>query len=332
MLLSELRGQNTAVRTLERALANHRLPNAYLFEGPSGVGKRTAAVALAKARLCRERAGRGCTTCAICARVEAGNHPDVRTFAPRAEGNRNIQVETLRNDILPIAQYAPFESDQAFLIFPEADVSFPEQHPEAANALLKTLEEPRPKVCFVLLAERPERLLVTIRSRCQRLRFGALPPLVIEHVLEQQGVKSELWSAATALSEGRADRALLLAQGGVAAELFERALRIDRTLSLRDPGRLIELAEELAKADDLLLVLDTLAALYRDVAASALGLGADKLRFSREQAQIAERAQTLRPEAAAARVGRLQELAALLARNANPQIALDHLLLELSHL
>jgi DNA polymerase-3 subunit delta' len=332
MLLSQLRGQNTAVRTLERALKNDRLPNAYLFEGPSGVGKHRAALALAQARLCPAQRGKGCGKCSVCTRILASNHPDARQFGPRTEGKRNLQVETLRNEILPIAQFAPFEGEHAFLIFPEADVSFPVQHPEAANALLKTLEEPRKGLTFILLSDRPQQLLSTIRSRCQRVRFGALPALVIEHVLEEQGIAPALRGAANALSEGSADRALKLATDGAATQLLERALRIDRTLALRDTGRLIELSEELAKSEDLPLVLETLSAVYRDVAVAGLGLGSARLRFQSEREQIADRAKELTPQHAAARVSRLAELPEALARNANPQIALDNLLVQLSQL
>ncbi|HEX6243194.1 MAG TPA: DNA polymerase III subunit, partial [Polyangiales bacterium] len=278
MLLAEIRGQNAAVRTLGRALAEDRLPNAYLFEGPSGVGKLRTALALAKARLCPTKPAKGCLSCPVCTRIAAGLHPDVRTFAPRDEGSRNIQVEFVRNEILRVAQYAPFEAGATFLIFPEADVSFPEVHPEAANALLKTLEEPRPNVCFVLISERPERLLTTIRSRCQRLRFGRLPELVLAHVLESQGVPEAQHEAAIALAEGQADRALALAQDGLAAHLLSRALRVEQTLSARQPGRVVQLSEELSKADDCMSVLDMLMLLYRDAAAHALGVSREGLR------------------------------------------------------
>jgi DNA polymerase III subunit delta' len=329
MPLSDVRGQNGALKALRRALERDRLPNAYLFEGPSGVGKQTTAVLLASAALCAAKPHEGCGECAVCTRIRAENHPDVRLFRPRAEGNRNLQVELVRSEILPVAQFAPFEAKQAFLIFPEADISFPEQHPEAANALLKTLEEPRPNVCFVLLAERPERLLVTIRSRCQRVRFGTLPPLVLEHVLELAGVAPDLRASAIALSEGRADRALALVKDDLASKLLERALRVDRTLALRDPGRAVELAEELAKAPDLTLVLDTLAAYYRDVAVCGLGMR-DRLRFGHARSEIEERARKLAPQVAAARAARLFALPELFARNANPQIVLDQLLVELA--
>lgn len=329
MLLSHLRGQNTAVSVLERALTRQRLAHAYLFEGPSGVGKERAAMGLAKAALCLARPGKGCDHCGVCARVDAGNHPDVRVFRPRAEGHRNIQVETLRQDILPVAQFAPFEGQSAFLIFPDADLSFPLSHPESANALLKTLEEPRPHVHFVLLSERAEQLLVTIRSRCQRVRFGRLPPLVLEHVLETAGVPQAQWETAVALSEGRADRALALAQDGHGKHLLERALRIDACLELGLKGRLIELSEELSKADDLMLVLDMLITFYRDVAASALSAQPSKLMLREAQERVQAQAAKLGPARAAARAQKLAEVAQLTARNANTQIVLDHLLLEL---
>jgi DNA polymerase-3 subunit delta' len=330
MLLSELRGQNAAVRTLERALTHGRLPNAYLFPGPSGVGTRTAALALAQARLCPDKPGKGCGKCAICHRIVTGNHPDARTFPPREEGDRNLKVDMVRSEILPVTQFAPFEGAHAFLLFPEADVSFPESHQEGANAFLKTLEEPRPNITFVLIAEQPERLLSTVRSRCQRLRFAPLPTLVLDHVLEAHGIAEDKRHAAVALAEGRADRALQLAQDGVADELFASALRIDRTLALRDTGRFIELSEELAKRADLELLLETLAAIYRDLAARALGLGPDKLRFRAKAAELAER--ELPAHVAAARVGLLAGLPELLARNANPQITLDHLFVQLAEL
>jgi DNA polymerase-3 subunit delta' len=329
MLLAEVRGQNAAVRTLTRAVLEDRIPNAYLFAGPSGVGKQVAALALAKARLCQEKPGKGCNSCAVCKRIQGGLHPDVRTFGPRDEGSRNIQVEFVRSEILKFAQFAPFEGPAAFLIFPEADVSFPEAHPEAANALLKTLEEPRPNICFVLLSERAESLLSTIRSRCQRLRFGHLPELVLAHVLEENGVPEGQHEAAIALADGRADRALALAKDGSGQNLLERALRVEQALASPEPGRMIQLSEELSKAEDCLSVLDMLSVLYRDVAAIALGAASTNLRLPSAQDETRTLAGKLGAERAAIRVHKLSTLPELMSRNANLQITLDHLLLSL---
>ncbi len=321
--------QPGAVRTLRRAVERDRVASAYLFEGPSGVGKEKAALALAQAMLCDEAPGAGCGACATCRRIAEGKHPDVRIFGPREEGSRNIQVELLRSEILPFAQYAPFEARAAVLIFPEADVSFPQAHPESANALLKTLEEPRKNVHFVLLAERPDRLLPTIRSRCQSVRFSRLPPPVLERILSEHGVAERERAAAVALSDGRADLALSLAESGTAERVLEHALRIDRCVSSSRPGSLVSVAEDLARSDDLALALDTLATFYRDVAAASLGLGDADLVFRHEAATVRERAATLPPDRAAARVELLRETVDTFERNANKQVALDALLFRL---
>ena len=165
MSFAGIAAQEQALAILRHALDHDRVAHAYLFEGPSGVGKERAARALATALLCRTaRSGAACS-CSTCQRIAAGNHPDLRVFRPRDEGDRNLQVEYLRSEILPLTKFAPFEGRAAFFIFPEADLSFPEQHAEAANAMLKTLEEPPATTLIVLVTSQPYALLETIRSR-----------------------------------------------------------------------------------------------------------------------------------------------------------------------
>lgn len=233
-----VRAQPLALQVLRRAVQGERLPTAYLFEGPGGVGKERCAIALATAVLGE----------AVASRIAKGAHPDVRIFRPRDEGARNLPVEVLREEILPYAEFAPFEASHAFILFPEADVSFPEAHPEAANALLKTLEEPKRGVHFVLLSERPERLLPTIRSRAQRLRFERLPDGELEMILREHAAASEepsdpsVWPAAIALADGRADRAIALAGEGTAAALLALAEQVDDAVNRARPGALLAAA------------------------------------------------------------------------------------------
>jgi DNA polymerase III subunit delta' len=322
-----LMAQDNAVAVLRAAVANGRVASSYLFEGPSGVGKQQAAIAFAQAVIGREtpepqRAD-------VLRRIAAGTHPDVRTFAPRDEGDRNIQVDTVRAQILPFAQFAPFEAKSAFLILPEADVSFPENHPEGANALLKTLEEPRSKVHFVLLAERPDRLLVTIRSRCQKVKFARLPGAALAAILAREGVDEEGRDAAIALADGRADRAIELSRSGNARALLEQALRVDAAVSRAVPGELIGLAEELAKDVALPRVLDALGTFYRDVAALALGRDPSTLSFRHHADRIRERAHGIGAARAARACERLREVEERFEQNANKEMALDKLLFEL---
>lgn len=313
---AEIRAQDVALGVLQRALHNGRLASAYLFEGPSGVGKELAAVALAKAVLGED----------AWHRIDQGSHPDVRKFHPREDGHRNIRVETLREEILPYAEFAPFEGKAAFLIFPQADISFPENHAESANALLKSLEEPKPNVTYLMLAERPERLLPTIRSRCQRLRFSPLPPAVIESILVAHEIPDEARPAAVALADGRADRALRLAQEGEAAALLELAMKVDEAVGGSRPGALVHAAEQLARHDDLLLALDSLCLFYRDVAAVGCGLNDNALRFAHVAKLIRARARHVSPRAAAERIALVQRSLEDLEGNAARQSAMDALL------
>ena len=317
--LDGVEAQDAAVRTLQRAAELGRIASAYLFDGPSGVGKARAAVAFATDVISGGDPH-------IVNRIDAEAHPDVRVFRPRDEGKRNIQVETLRSEILPLAQFAPFEAESSFLIFPEADVSFPAFQPEAANALLKTLEEPKPRVHFILTSERPESLLPTIRSRCQRLRFGRLPHPVLTAILEKEGLPRDTIAPAAALSAGRADVALALARDGTVAELTELVFAVDDALACAGPGSLIDFAERLGRHDNLELALYALQSFYRDLAVVSLGATPVTLAFSGRNEELQERAGAVPPSLASARVALIHECIASIRQSANRQVALDSLL------
>jgi DNA polymerase-3 subunit delta' len=262
----------------------------------------------------------------IARRIASGSHPDVRVFGPRDEGKRNIQVDVLRSEILPLAQFAPFEAHSTFFIFPQADVSFPDFQPEAANALLKTLEEPRRNVHFILTSERPDSLLPTIRSRCQRIRFGRLPDAVLRRILESEGVSDAAIGPAIALSAGRADVALALAREGLVEELTSLVLSIDDAVRGGGPGTLVELAEQLGRREDLELALLTLQTFYRDLSVGALGVPRGELAFAGSSEDVERRARSIDAGAAAACVSMIHDCVRSIQQNANRQVALDALL------
>src|SRR5262245_25069601 len=110
--------QDGALRVLQHAFMSDRVAHAYLFEGQSGVGKEPVSIGLACALLCpKARACEACQ-CSACERIRAGNHPDVRVFRSRDEGDRNLQVELIRSELLPFTKFAPFEAEAACVIFP----------------------------------------------------------------------------------------------------------------------------------------------------------------------------------------------------------------------
>ncbi len=331
-MLTQILAQDSVTETLKRSVANHHLAHAYLFEGPGGVGKTKTAYALACALLCQKKSLTGCGACAICHRILEGQHPDVRIIFPRKEGGGNLKVEFVREEILPFTRYAPFEGRAAVLIFPDAELSFPPHQPEAANALLKTLEEPRPHVHFILISSRPKRLLDTIRSRCQSLRFSRLPEAAVKQILTEHHTDKALVDIAAALAKGRADRALWLAQENRTSTLVKQAIAINDTVSQGTNSEVLGLAETLTQDEHLDVVLDTLAWLYRDIAVSHLSSELKPAAFSTldVMAALNRCAKPIYIDRLAARVFAIRRTTRLLERTANKQLVIESLLFELS--
>jgi len=202
---SRLIGQPTAQNTLLRALANERVHHAYRFEGPDGVGKETAAFLLAQALLCTESTQDPCGECSTCRRVETladeppevSTHPDVilvgRALYPSgllggASEATGISVEQIRRIVLARMGYPPHEGRNLVIIVRNAD----ELTISAANALLKTLEEPGKGVHFILLTSRPAKLLDTILSRTLAVRFGPLPENAMSELLGREQLSTDV--------------------------------------------------------------------------------------------------------------------------------------------
>src|SRR5215831_4564638 len=203
MPFSSVAGHRPVVELLTRAVARQTLPPSLIFAGPEGVGKRLTAVALAQALNCPNQAGGdGCGRCASCTRIARGVHADLLVIAPGDTGT--IKVDQVR-EAIDRAAYRPFEGRRRVVIVEEADAL----QPEAQNALLKTLEEPPPASVFVLVTARPDVLLPTVRSRCQRLRFGPLAAHDVAALLvRDHGYAQADAQAAAAASDGSVGRAL----------------------------------------------------------------------------------------------------------------------------
>lgn len=194
-------------------LARDQLHHALLFEGPRGVGKRTVATALAQAANC-ERVAPGsppCGECPLCRAFGAGAHPDLLLLEPDNErAARTIPIENVR-EMIRQTQYHRFSARRRFVVIDPAEAM---QEP-AANALLKTLEEPPAGTHFALITHNARALLPTILSRCQRVRMGAVPEGEIRGWLAQQGQANA--EAAARMAQGCPGRGKALAEGGLAA-------------------------------------------------------------------------------------------------------------------
>ncbi len=194
-------GQVRAVSLLQQSLKAGKLAHAYLLVGPPHVGKMTLAILLAQALNC-EADEKPCLECVSCKKIAAGTHADVRVIGlsqneDEAEA-KVISIDQVK-EILHSANLPPFEGKHKVFIFDGAELL----STDAANCLLKTLEEPVEKVTFILLTINDRLLLPTIVSRCQRLE---LPPLSINDevkaLMEKQGIASERARLLAGLSHG----------------------------------------------------------------------------------------------------------------------------------
>ena len=178
-------GHRASIARLWSALERDALHHAILLEGPRGVGKRLIANRLAMAANCTHEAvgERPCGVCATCRQIRQGLHPDVIALEPDlTKAARTIPVDAVR-EVIRQAQYHRYGARRRFILVDPAEAM---QEP-AANALLKTLEEPPPGTGFVVITHNPKALLPTILSRCQRVRLGAVPEAEVRGWLEREG-------------------------------------------------------------------------------------------------------------------------------------------------
>ena len=167
MVFSKIIGQSKAVKLLSRALAGNRLAHGYLFTGPDGIGKTTAALALAAYLFCEaSNEARPCGSCGGCIQFGSGNHPDFVTIRPDGAAIKIDQVRRLKKEL----RFAPFASGMRVVLIEDVQT----MRREAANSLLKILEEPPPDNLLLLIASESEPVLPTIISRCQVIPFAPL--------------------------------------------------------------------------------------------------------------------------------------------------------------
>jgi DNA polymerase-3 subunit delta' len=335
-----LLGQPNVVAMLRRALSEGRLAHAYLFVGPTQVGKATAARELAMALNCRGE-DPPCHRCRECHQIELGRHPDVEFVGVgglceepdhrdhRTDGSKDIRICQVRR-LERLLSRAPFEGQHRVAIVDPADAL----NVEAANAFLKTLEEPPASVVLVLVTSREEALPPTVRSRCRRVAFRRMAVADMEQALvERWSVASEKAHTLARLSGGRL---------GWAVTAFEdEGILSARETMLEDIQQLpgASLSERFAYAgrlgylfsrerESVLAILDLWEEWWRDLLLAAAGRAELALNFDRLD-KLSEEGRKYQVRAVVRFLETLGRARRQLQENVNSLLALEVLMLEL---
>jgi DNA polymerase-3 subunit delta' len=314
-------GHEWAVELLKCALTNNRVAHAYLLTGPPQIGKRSLALNLAQALNCLDKE-KPCGQCLACTKIARRSHPDVQVIEGEGGTIKIDQMRRLRRE----AALSPLEGRWKVYIIRQME----QATTEAANCLLKTLEEPPSHVILMLTASEAEALLPTIVSRCQVLNLRPLPIKTVQSALQERwGVEPEQARLLARLSGGRLGWAVAASQN--AAILAQRERHLDEMMELLDQGRAerMEYARQLSKNPEATReLLHLWLTWWRDLLLTASGSSVGIVNIDRED--------SLRAQAQRYRLGQvwdfveaLQAAAWRLEHNANPRLTLEVLMLSL---
>ena len=344
-MFSTLIGNDEVKESLRHLLVSGRVPGSLLFTGEEGIGKKLFALELAKAMNCRNRVGvEACDECSSCKRISRS------TFPPFSDDDDNkerliwsehadvamarpykniIRVKVMR-ELEREANFRPFEGAARVFIVEDAD----SMNDQAANALLKTLEEPPPTSHLILTTSNPTALLPTIRSRCQTIRLAPIPRQTIETFLIEEkklpAADAELLSRTAGGSLGRA----LATDIDTYRERRDSMLEVLTALTVTgDRAQLLRAAEALAAPkdrDEYERRLDALEGLIRDAWALRLGRPDETIVNGDLLKKLKSVAAELKSEQAGSWLKQIEELRGALEVNLNRKIASDALLLTMA--
>ncbi len=257
-----LLGHNWAVDMLRQHVSNGTQRHAYLFTGSRAVGRRSLALAFARALTCVHPPAPGafCGSCRECRQMAKMQHPDLSIIQAEKEGGmlKVEQIRELRKNIL----LAPYQAKYKIILL----LRFQEANPSAANALLKTLEEAPSKVILLLTADNTEQLLPTIVSRCEVLRLRPIPTQKLETYLREKGADENKAEFLAHLSSGRPGYALSLLQDETELELRREKIEEFKMLLSASRVKKFDYAQKLSKdKEEFRTTLLLWLSLWRDV-------------------------------------------------------------------
>ena len=322
-------GHQQSIALLQAAVTHKRLAHAYLFHGEEAIGKRLTAIRLAQALNCEQPPEAdgldSCGACRSCQQIEARTHPDFFVIEPDPEqATQQIKIEQVR-EIEHQIMYRPLIGERKICLINDAD----RMTIGAANALLKTLEEPPAHSLFLVISSRPAALPATIRSRCQALRFTTPARTQVEAALI---LKREIPPAdarfLAIISEGRIGEALTADVKDTRARQQE-LVDLVRPQSLQSIGSILSSAEAIAKADRAQDMLAWLARWIRDLVLIQVGGDRDQLLYLDDLTTLEAYAQQANTDSLLDLLREIEMTEQRATRHLNLHMALEMILLRL---
>lgn len=203
MAWSNFLEQERVIAILKSYLSSDRIPHALIFSGIEGIGKFSLAKEFAKACNCLKYEGDACDRCVSCLQIERQIHPDFFIIRPSGKSDEII-IDMIR-ELQRFLYLSPQTAQKKFFLIDEAE----RMNLEASNAFLKSLEEPPLDSVIILITTRVENLLLTIRSRCQEIKFHPLKKIVIQKILQEKyGIENSIAEYLASIAQGSVSRAL----------------------------------------------------------------------------------------------------------------------------
>ncbi len=318
MSFKNIKGQDSALKFLKGSLENNRISHAYIFLGPSGVGRKLTAVNFAKAANCLSVGGPdSCDTCQSCRKIDSSNHPDVLILKPEKESSV-IKIEKMRELIKDIG-LKPYEGRKKVYIIDGANFM---KH-EASGAILKTLEEPPTDAVLILLAENLGSLLRTIVSRSQVVRFYPLGAGEVKDILvKEYSIDDKKAHILSHLFSGRPGEALKYKD----EDFFtKRSFLIEGLAGMT----FFETDFERISKEDLRMYLGMMLSWYRDIIARKFGAGDELLINVDRKDVIRAESASLSADYLNSVIDQIISTNSFLDQNANPKLAMSMLAIKI---
>jgi DNA polymerase-3 subunit delta' len=327
MFLKDILGQERVIGFLKQALANDQMPHALLFLGNEGVGKESTALALAQVLNCENRQPDqdACGQCRSCRLFATGSHPDFWQISPEGDSAQpQIKIEQIR-ELRRQVGFHPLAGTWRVVLLKPAETL----NEAAANALLKTLEEPPAGNLFILTAIGERDLLPTIVSRCRRLSFGAIPQsILIQELQNRKGLSSEQASLVAAINYGSLGEALAVDLADLLAKRDQVVNELG-VLQQGSTGEVLKWAAEKSKKGTNLDSFIVLARLwYRDLLALTCQATTAQLINQDRLADLVSQEHLLTSALIIERLGALSSLQRLLRANFNSELTLNNFSLQ----